>query len=51
MDNLNEAIACYIEELEETQRNKDLTIAEKVRVLHSISEMMSREKDYAYGEK
>jgi hypothetical protein len=48
MEDLNEAIACYIEELVEIKRNKDLTETEKCAAIRSIGLTMTMEKDFLY---
>ena len=42
MESLNETIACYIEELVDIKRNKELTIEEKGHLIN--------ERDYIYNE-
>ena len=51
MEELNEAIACYIEELVDIKRNKETTVAEKVKHLQSIGLTMSMEIDFLYNNK
>jgi len=48
MNELNEAIECYIDELVDIKRNKDLTEAEKVKKLQEIANQLSQEKDWLY---
>ena len=48
MNELNEAIGCYIDELVDIKRNKDLTEAEKVKQLQEIAKQLSQEKDWLY---
>jgi len=48
MNKLYEAIACYIEELVDIKRNKELTESEKVKQLHEIAEQLIQEKDWIY---
>jgi len=49
MNELNEAIACYIEELVDIKRNKELTEAEKCAAIRSIGLTMTMEKDFLYN--
>tara|TARA_R110002073_G_scaffold127861_1_gene273492 strand:- start:2439 stop:2600 length:162 start_codon:yes stop_codon:yes gene_type:complete len=48
MERLNEIIACYIEELVDIKRNKELTIAEKIAKLNEIGDQLNKEEDYIY---
>ena len=48
MKELNEAIACYIEELVDIKRNKELTVEEKCTNIQSIGLTMTMEKDFLY---
>jgi hypothetical protein len=48
MDNLNETIACYIEELVDIKRNKELSIEEKIAKLNEIGDQLIKEEDYIY---
>jgi len=49
MNELNEAIACYIEELVDIKRNKELTVEEKCTNIQSIGLTMTMEKDFLYN--
>ena len=48
MDDLNEAIACYIEQLEKIKRNDKLTIEQKIDRLKSEAKCMSQERSFLY---
>jgi len=48
MDNINETIACYIEELVDIKRNKELSIEEKIAKLNEIGDQLIKEEDYIY---
>jgi len=48
MEELNEAIACYIEELVDVERNKELTKSEKCQQIRSIGLTMSMEQEFLY---
>ena len=48
MDNLNETIACYIEELVDIKRNKELSIEEKIAKLNEIGDQLIKEEDHIY---
>ena len=48
MERLNETIACYIEELVDIKRNKELSIEEKIAKLNEIGDQLIKEEDYIY---
>ena len=48
MEELNETIACYIEELVDIKRNKELTAAEKIAKLKEKGDQLNKEEDYIY---
>jgi len=48
MEELNETITCYIEELVDIKRNKELTAAEKIAKLKEIGDQLNKEEDYIY---
>ena len=50
MESLNETIACYIEELVDIKRNKELSIEEKIAKLNEIGSHLINERDYIYNE-
>ena len=50
MEDLNEAIACYIEQLERVKRDDTLTIEQKIDRLKSEAKCMSQEQPYVYEE-
>tara|TARA_R110000787_G_scaffold188758_2_gene300525 strand:+ start:482 stop:637 length:156 start_codon:yes stop_codon:yes gene_type:complete len=51
MDDLNEGIACYIEQLEKIKRDGTLTIEQKIDRLKSEAKCMSQEQTYLYEER
>jgi|TARA_B110000908_G_scaffold163317_1_gene209760 hypothetical protein len=50
MESLNETIACYIEELVDIKRDKELSIEEKTAKLNEIGSQLIKEEDYIYNE-
>jgi len=48
MERLNEAIACYIEEIVDLKRDKELSIDEKIKRLNEIGDQLIKEEDYIY---
>lgn len=50
MESLNETIACYIEELVDIKRDKELSIEEKTSKLNEIGSQLIKEEDYIYNE-
>jgi|TARA_R110002167_G_scaffold354085_1_gene567602 hypothetical protein len=50
MESLNETIACYIEELVDIKRDKELTIEEKIIKINDIGGHLINERDYIYNE-
>lgn len=49
MDNLNEAIACYIDDLTDIQRDDKASIEDKIVKLHELAKFLNQEKDYVYN--
>jgi|TARA_R110000744_G_scaffold104682_3_gene200346 hypothetical protein len=43
MEDLNEAIGCYIDELSDLERNDKLSVSDKVKALNDIGASLSNE--------
>ena len=48
IEELNEAIGCYEDKLNDLRKNKTMSIAEKVNALNEMATKLSQEKEYIY---
>jgi len=51
MEELNEAIMCYIDDLTDIKRNDKVSIEDKIAKLHEMAKFLNQERDYIYDDK
>jgi len=51
MEELNEAIECYIDDLTDIKRDTKASVEDKIVKLHELAKFLYQEKDYVYDDK